>query len=55
MIQIKNYIEEIIGLDFDLQPVDKSILNQLPIYLFLQKYASNTQKEHRDFLFTTRD
>ena len=28
---------------------------QLPIYLFLQKYASNTQKEHRDFLFTTRD
>ena len=33
MIQIKNYIEEIIGLDFDLQPVDKSILNQLPIYL----------------------
>lgn len=33
MIQIKNYIEEIIGLDFDLQPLDKSVLNQLPIYL----------------------
>lgn len=33
MIQIKSYIKEIIGVDCDIQQLDKAILNQLPVYL----------------------
>lgn len=33
MIDIRNYIKEIIGIEFDLHLVDKSILSHFPVYL----------------------
>lgn len=33
MIQLKNYINEIIGIDCEVKSLNKTVLNQLPIYL----------------------
>ena len=57
MIQLKKYINEIIGIDCELQSLNKNVLNQLPIYLrnAYQWYELYILQQHFIIAYTETD
>lgn len=57
MIQLKKYITEIIGIGCEIQSLDKSVLNQLPIYLrnAYQWYELYILQQHFIIAYTETD